>query len=265
MSVIEAIYEAYATSDLCGRGIVLLLLLASAVIWTLIINCWLTNRALAVSGARFMRRYDSLGASRLRISREAARPGEDSPLATLCREGVNDLQAVMGLDEDERLEMNDRGVLPRRLTEEEIGHIQTIMSNSMASQLQDLQNPLTWIGTIASISPMLGLFGTVWGVMMTFIGIVAAGGRPDIKAIAPGISGALLTTVAGLMVAIPALLMNNIILLQIQRIESQMDNFATGFLAMLRLCRVQPRRTAVPTPAPAPTPAPEGAAGTPEP
>jgi biopolymer transport protein TolQ len=240
MDVVESIYEAYATSDACGKGIVLMLLLLSAVIWTLIINSLYTNWTIARSCELFRTRYDSLGASRLRISRETERAtNNNSPLSQLCRDGVSDLQSVMDITEDERLEMNARGTLPRKVTDDQIDHIQTVMANSMAAQLQAMQNPLTWIGTIASVAPMLGLFGTVWGVMMTFIGIVAAGGRPDIKAIAPGISGALLTTVAGLAVAIPALLMNNIILLLIQKIEGQMDSFTTEFLAMLKLCKVK--------------------------
>ena len=239
MGVLESIYEAYATSDWCGKAIVLILLGLSAIIWSLILNNWFYCLTQARRCEKFRELYDSKGASRLRISRETERTGNDSQLSQLCSEGVKDLQSVLGMTEEERLDMNARGVLPRKVTDDEIEHIQTVMSNSMNNQLQEMQNPLTWIGTIASIAPMLGLFGTVWGVMMTFIGVVAAGGRPDIKAIAPGISGALLTTVAGLAVAIPALLMNNVILLLIQKIDSQMDCFTTDFLAMLKLCQVK--------------------------
>lgn len=239
MDTWQAIYEAYSTSDFCGKAIVIVLIALSAAVWSMIVNCLLTNRQFGCRSQHFKSRYDSLGASKLRIAREVERIEDDNPVAALCRDGVQDLQSVLAIDETQRLDMTARGLLPRPLSDAEIDRIQTTMSNSMAGRLQELQQPLTWIGSIASVAPMLGLFGTVWGVMMTFIGIVAAGGRPDIKAIAPGISGALLTTVAGLLVAIPALLMNNFILLSIQRIEAQMDSFTTDFVAMLKICRVQ--------------------------
>ena len=93
---------------------------------------------------------------------------------------------------------------------------------------------MSTLGTIVAMSPMLGLFGTVWGVMLTFIGIAKVG-RPDLMAIAPGISGALLTTVAGLMVAIPSLIGNNYIMFLLQTIDVSMDTFCEDFITSLRL------------------------------
>ena len=94
------------------------------------------------------------------------------------------------------------------------------------------------LGCLSSIAPMLGLFGTVWGVMATFVGIVNAGGRPDIQAIAPGISGALLTTVMGLVVAIPSLCGSNLMASQINPITSEMEIFSEEFIASLRVNEV---------------------------
>ena len=101
---------------------------------------------------------------------------------------------------------------------------------------------------IVSVSPLLGLFGTVWGVMMTFIGIAKVG-KPDITAIAPGISGALLTTVAGLFVAIPSLVGNNFIIWYIDKINRDMEIFIEDFITSLRLEEISkdgtPRRVDV--------------------
>ena len=73
----------------------------------------------------------------------------------------------------------------------------------------------------ASVSPLLGLFGTVWGLVHSFISISQAG-TADIAAIAPGIAEALMTTLAGLMVAVPALLMYHYLRLQVQTIDQQL-------------------------------------------
>ena len=73
---------------------------------------------------------------------------------------------------------------------------------------------------------------------VTFIGIVNNGGRPDIQAIAPGISGALLTTVAGLAVAIPSLVGNNFIVAYIQTTDIEMDSFIEEFITSLNVSKV---------------------------
>jgi len=83
----------------------------------------------------------------------------------------------------------------------------------------------TTLATVASVSPLLGLLGTVWGVFHSFynVGTVA---NPSLQTVAPGISEALLTTVVGLMVAIPALVAHNAILSRVRRIEQDLESFA---------------------------------------
>jgi biopolymer transport protein ExbB/TolQ len=81
-----------------------------------------------------------------------------------------------------------------------------------------------------SASPFLGLLGTVWGVMEAFGGM-AASGSAMLSAVAPGISGALLTTVVGLLVALPSAIGYNLLTNKIRRISVQMDNFAQEFIS----------------------------------
>ncbi len=85
------------------------------------------------------------------------------------------------------------------------------------------------LATIASVSPLIGLLGTVWGVFHAFYN-VGAMANPDLKTVAPGISEALLTTVVGLMVAIPAYVAYNAILSRVRRIEQELENFAGQIL-----------------------------------
>ena len=81
------------------------------------------------------------------------------------------------------------------------------------------------MATAVSGSPFLGLLGTVWGVMDAFTGVAEAG-SPSLASMAPGVSGALITTVTALCVAIPAMFGYNFLVTSIRAMIVQMDNFA---------------------------------------
>ncbi|MDP3889042.1 MAG: MotA/TolQ/ExbB proton channel family protein [bacterium] len=80
---------------------------------------------------------------------------------------------------------------------------------------------LPFLSTSATVSPLLGLFGTIWGLIHAFIGISEAQ-VADIATVAPGIAEALTTTLAGLIVAVPALVMSNYLMVQVRHIENQL-------------------------------------------
>jgi biopolymer transport protein ExbB/TolQ len=81
------------------------------------------------------------------------------------------------------------------------------------------------LSTAVSGAPFLGLLGTVWGVMDAFGGIARAG-TPNLAAMAPGVSGALITTVIGLLVAIPAMFGYNFLVVSLRTVTVQAENFA---------------------------------------
>ena len=87
------------------------------------------------------------------------------------------------------------------------------------------------LGTIASLAPFVGLFGTVWGIIDAFSGL--AGGGGSIEAVAPGIAEALVATAVGLAAAIPAVWFFNVFNNQIARINSQMESFSQDFLNLI--------------------------------
>ena len=95
--------------------------------------------------------------------------------------------------------------------------VDTLVSNE--------ESYLAVLSTSAAVSPLLGLFGTVWGLIHAFISI-SEKQAADIAVVAPGIAEALVTTLAGLIVAIPALIMYNYLALRIRTIEGQIVQFA---------------------------------------
>ena len=121
-----------------------------------------------------------------------------------------------------------------RLTSEELDAIRTVLERAVSEQILELEHKIGVLATAVSVSPFFGLFGTVWGVMMAFCG-VAQKGKADIGALAPGVSGALLTTVVGLAVAIPSLIGYNLLAVTIRKITIYMDNFVEEFMSDLQL------------------------------
>ena len=91
---------------------------------------------------------------------------------------------------------------------------------------------MSWLATTGSVSPFIGFFGTVWGVMDAFAGLGEAGSA-SFRAVAPGIAEALITTAAGLFAAIPAVIAYNYFLGGIRGIAARMDSFATEFVAKI--------------------------------
>ena len=88
---------------------------------------------------------------------------------------------------------------------------------------------MTWLATIAAIAPFIGLFGTVWGIIDAFHGLGVAGAA-TLRAVAPGISEALITTAAGLVVAIPAVVGYNQLTARLREFGARMDDFGRELL-----------------------------------
>jgi biopolymer transport protein ExbB/TolQ len=110
--------------------------------------------------------------------------------------------------------------------------VQSAMSIKQNEHLENIGSSMTFLASIGSNAPFIGLFGTVWGIMNSFLGIVATQST-SLVAVAPGIAGALLATAAGLVAAIPAVLTYNFAAKQIAKIGGRMDDFASEFVSLV--------------------------------
>jgi len=106
--------------------------------------------------------------------------------------------------------------------------VSSILRSTVSEELAGPSKSMTLLSTIVGISPFLGLFGTVWGVMEAFIHI-GIQGSADISVVSPGIAEALITTVVGLAIAIPALAAYNLSVAELRKIEDQLDVFSDEF------------------------------------
>ena len=99
------------------------------------------------------------------------------------------------------------------------------MERTVSESTANFRRYLTFLATTTSVSPFLGLLGTVWGIMIAFLDI-ANRGSANISVVAPGIADALITTIAGLAVAIPAVIGYNYLTNRIRRIVETCNNFS---------------------------------------
>jgi biopolymer transport protein ExbB/TolQ len=103
--------------------------------------------------------------------------------------------------------------------------VRSALEREVGEQALRMEDRMTVLATAVSGAPFLGLLGTVWGVMDTFSAI-AASNNASLTTMAPGVSGALITTVTGLLVAIPAMFGYNFLVVTIRGMTVELDNFA---------------------------------------
>ena len=244
----DTILNAYRSSDAVGKVIVDVLIIGSAWIWSIIISKCVFCHSIRKACGLVLRQMSGMGSTpHLILGKLQSDPTMEGPLAALGRTATKALLEILRPAPQQRIALLTSGMLPRSLTMEEVDRIQVAMEAEINTQQEEMERKLPVMGSIITIAPMLGLFGTVWGVMATFVAIVQNGGRPDIQAIAPGISGALLTTVGGLVVAVPAIGANNLVVASIQATDREMEDFVSTILASLRLAPVAaPENTTLP-------------------
>jgi biopolymer transport protein TolQ len=148
---------------------------------------------------------------------------EDCPLFMVYQEGCKEIDLRLRTPEGGR---------KRALSLKSVEHVKRTLEGAVAQQSLRLEHGLIMLALAVSGSPFLGLLGTVWGVMDAF-GYVAMRGRADLATMAPGVAAALITTVAGLLVAIPSMFGYNWLVhnLRVQTVE--LDNFAQELVSKM--------------------------------
>ena len=230
----STVVYAFQQSDGFARFIVALLFLLSIHAWTIMCEKGIVVRRARRATHRFLeafRRSSSPVELVLDLDRHAG------PLADIYSDVVAELMDMMDVNPNLIDSYSRRGRMPREVTSTEVEKIRSSLQRAVDREILVLERRMGLLGTAVTVSPFLGLLGTVWGVMAAFVRM-AQHGRPDISAMAPGVSGALLTTVVGLVVAIPAVVGYNLITNSLRQTTVDMDNFVEEFVAELRNAKV---------------------------
>ena len=217
-------------STVAGKVILILLCVVSIFSWSIMVTKFRVVRFARKQTARFRSAFRQ-DRQPLRLFENHARfPG--APLFDVYRAGCEEMtfQLLGSPEVDEtfraRLEIADK------ITPAQMHAVNAAMERAVGETALGLEGQMILLATAVSGSPFLGLLGTVWGVMDTFTDIAMAG-SPNLAAMAPGVSGALITTVTALCVAIPAMFGYNFLVTSIRGMIVEMDNFAAELASEL--------------------------------
>lgn len=214
------IVDLVAETGVVAKVVLLLLLLFSVISWAVILSKWGLLRRARVQSGRFVRAFRK--AQRLQDMATVAEQFKPSPLVAVFLGGFEELRKQGG---------NPTGVANNPVA------IQRAMQIANSEELTRFERNLPWLAITGAVTPFVGLFGTVWGIIDAFHGLGTAGAA-TLRAVAPGISEALITTAAGLAAAIPAVIAYNLIGSSIRGFAARGDDFALEMMNAIE--RTQP-------------------------
>jgi len=228
---VSGVFYAFQQSDAFARVIIVILILVSIQAWTIMLERGITVRKILRNTRSFVNSFNSCSSITDMLFYLSKHSG---PATEVYETGINELAELLDLNSDLLDQYARSETLPRKLEEHEIERIRSSMDRTVSVKITELEEKMGMLGTVVTVSPFLGLLGTVWGVMMAFTGM-AQSGKPDIGAMAPGVSGALLTTVVGLLVAIPSVIGYNMLTNYVRPATIELDNFVEDFISLLKI------------------------------
>lgn len=209
-------FDLVLTSSVETKSVLVVTALFSLASWFLIgVKGWQFRRLKSQAG-RFFQELDR--SERLQEAYRSAMKLPSSPYNRLFREGItfyNQLQPGV---------IREEGTGRGALSPTQLEALKMVLGKEVAAERDTAAGYVSWLATIGSVAPLLGLLGTVLGVMDAFIGI-ATTGSGNLAAVAPGVAEALVTTVAGLAAAIPAVMAYNHFANRVGEFESELEGF----------------------------------------
>ena len=212
-----SILELFLNASIVVKSVIVILILASLVSWMVIFERWIYIKKVNQEFFNFETRFwsDSGLEALLLTSQE----GEHEPIGAeyIFQVGYLDYKRLIA----EKID-SDTIILS----------VQRNMQAALTKEQSLLEKHLPFLATVASVSPYIGLFGTVWGIMNSFRGL-AGSSQATLSAVAPGISEALIATAIGLFAAIPALIAYNKFISDSDRLISSFEGFKEEFSSVL--------------------------------
>ena len=205
-------------------GVFIILIFFSVVSWAIIFFKLFQIHKANSESIRFMdffwktKRFDTISAQADRFT--------NSPLVMLFNEGYSELKQLMEAEgkQEQAGVSTDLG---------DIDNVSRALRRATNQEITRLEKYTTFLATTGSASPFIGLFGTVWGIMVAFEGIGRTGSA-SLAVVAPGIAEALKATAIGLIAAIPAVMAYNHFQHKIRVLVKEMDSFSTEFLNIVQ-------------------------------
>lgn len=206
-----------SNASLVVKGVMLLLAVFSIVSWGIIFSKWLALSKAKAETKRFLSQYHSSNSITNLYNSISTTPSR----TTACQ------MFYSGLSEYNRL--NKSGITNKDAI---TSNIERALTATIDEELNSYETHLSTLATFGSVSPYIGLFGTVWGIMHAFIGLGNTG-QATLASVAPGIAEALVATAIGLFVAIPAYMAYNKFSADVNFLYNKMNKFGDEFLNLI--------------------------------
>jgi biopolymer transport protein TolQ len=217
MFIGEEILSMVQQTGIVAKIVLLILFIFSLISWSIILSKWSSLKRAKTQSGRFLRAFRRAG--RLQDVAAIADQFKPSPLVPVFESAYDEY---------------------RRQGDGNVPAVQRAAQIASSEELSRLERKLPLLATTGAVTPFIGLFGTVWGIIDAFHGLGDAGAA-TLRAVAPGISEALITTAAGLFAAIPAVIAYNQFTHSMREFGARMDDFSLEILNLIE------RTTGIPT------------------
>jgi biopolymer transport protein TolQ len=206
-----SIGEMIAAGGPLSWSVLAILAVLSLYSWTIIFSKWSRFRAARVSNQQFLRAFRK--GTNLQAVALAMEQFRSSPLVTVFDFGYGEVER----------QVRSKGTLINKIA------LERTLQLGISEEIARLERSMNWLATTATVAPFIGLFGTVFGIIRAF-GAIGQAGSSSLRAVAPGISEALIATAFGLAAAIPAAVFYNYFGHIIREFGARMEDFSLEFL-----------------------------------
>ena len=203
----------FTRADFIVKSVIIMLIVASIYSWALIFEKYKVFKKIFKSSDEFEEEF--LNSKSVKSLFEKTSSDTDDPMTVVFRSGANYL-------------MQNKSQSQAVLTEK----VKRVMDVAIDKEVEKYENKLTFLATVGSVAPFIGLFGTVWGIMNSFQSI-AISRNTSLAIVAPGIAEALFATALGLLAAIPAVVAYNKFTSSSRKFTQKLENFTQTFLSII--------------------------------
>jgi biopolymer transport protein TolQ len=216
------IYQILLESGIIVKAVLLILIGCSVLSWAIILQKRKSFLEVQNSNKHFLDIFH--GSSNLLNINEEVKNHQSSTVGMMFSCGYEELTKIR----EKLQETGQEAMLKHYLDKHGMEALSRSLKQGANIASERLDHRLSTLASIGSITPFIGLFGTVWGIIDSFAGLASGGG--SIEAVAPGIAEALVATAVGLAAAIPAVWAYNVFNSKVSVLSSQMENFGQDFL-----------------------------------
>jgi biopolymer transport protein TolQ len=210
-----------------------LLAVLSLLSWSVMFGVWRSLSKAMGAAEKFARDFDRVGSLDGAVTLARTRPASALPrLLTRAMRFVADARVAEQQIIERSAPIAVEAPPSATLSGSQIETLHLILDSDASDERDRIGRFLPWLATIGSVSPLIGLLGTVLGVIEAFLGI-ASKGSGNLSAVAPGVAEALIATAAALAVAIPATFGYNILASRLNRLSGRMESFSTALIGLL--------------------------------